>query len=160
MELKVIGRGREVRIAMCFYQVMKWDLEKGLQENWQRGKLVIGHRARSSYDCSERHRCIWKCGKLCEKLSLCFPDGLFVVSAACLSSREVVIKVCCKTCRRKAVGEWVFWAAILGNVLSGIAFWKGYRTCAANWILLKHTSETRPCQDFEVLDSACIVLWF
>lgn len=35
----------------------------------------------------------------------------FVASAACLSSREVVIKVCCKTCRIKTVGE-----ADLGSV--------------------------------------------
>lgn len=35
----------------------------------------------------------------------------FVGSAACLSSREVVIKVCCKTCRIKTVGE-----ADLGSV--------------------------------------------
>lgn len=52
---------------------------------------------------SERHKNIWKCGKLCEKLSLC-STGLFVASAACLSSREAVIKVCCKTCRINMMG--------------------------------------------------------
>lgn len=153
MELKLTGRGREVRIAMCFYQVTKWDLEKGLQVNWQRGKLVIGHRARSSYDCSERHRCIWKWGKLCEKLSLCSPDGLFVVSAACLSSWEVIIKVCCKTWQKKGDGR----VGLLGShsgqcAVRDCILERIYNiTCVANWILLKHTSETRPCQDFEVL---------
>lgn len=39
------------------------------------------------------------------------PMACFVASAACLSSREGVIKVCCKTCRIKTVGE-----ADLGSV--------------------------------------------
>lgn len=52
---------------------------------------------------------------LCSVMMACFE-----ASAACLSSREVVIKVCCKTCRIKTVGE-----ADLGSV-SGLCAVRDY----------------------------------
>lgn len=76
---------------------------------------------------SERHKNIWKRGKLCEKLSLC-SNGLFVASAACLSSREAVIKVCCKTCRIKTMGGSRSGQLFLDNMLSGFMVWKGHIT--------------------------------
>lgn len=127
---------------------MKWDLQKALLVNWQRGKLVV--RQGEPGGVAKGTKKYESVGNF-EKLSSCSTDGLFVASAACLSGREVVIKVCCKTCRIKTVGE----ADLLEAVISGQCAVGDYGleriyniTCGADWILLKHTSETRLCQDF------------
>lgn len=62
-------------------------------------------RVRRSLDYSERQKDIWKCEKVCKKIFYAPLVACFVASAVCLSSREVVIKVCCKICRIKTVGE-------------------------------------------------------
>lgn len=81
-----------------------------------------------------------------EKLALCSTDSLFAASAACLSSREVVIKVCCQTCRIKMVlwGEQIFWAVVPGQCAVRVyGLERIYNiTCGAKWILLKHTSKS------------------
>lgn len=60
-------------------------------------------RVRRSYDCGrEIYESV---GNFVRNFFYAPLMAFFVASGACLSSREVVIKVCCKTCRIKTVGE-------------------------------------------------------